>query len=68
MLTIEDVDPESDISLGTPISIGNYTGNLGTFTIPQTTTPGYYILYVYFEYHAENITAIYNAITVQLKG
>lgn len=66
-MSIEDVDPENDISLGTPITIGNYTGNLGTFVIPHTATPGYYILYVYFTYPAENITAIYNA-AVQLKG
>ena len=66
MLTIEDVDPESDKSLGTRISIGNYTGNLGTFTIPSTAAPGYYILYVYFNYPAENITTIYNT-AVQLK-
>jgi len=66
-MSIEDVDPENDISLGTPITIGNYTGNLGSFVIPQTATPGYYILYVYFEYPNENITAIYNT-AVQLKG
>ena len=57
-MSIEDVDPENDISLGTPITIGNYTGNLGTFVIPHTATPGYYILYAYFTYPAENITAI----------
>jgi hypothetical protein len=65
-MSIEDVDPENDISLGTPITIGNYTGDLGTFTIPSTAAPGYYILYVYFNYPAENITTIYNT-AVQLK-
>ena len=66
-ISVEDVDPESDISLGTPITIGNYTGGLGTFTIPHTAAPGYYILYVYFKYPDYNVTSVFNT-AVQLKG
>ena len=64
---IEDVDPENDISLGTPITIGNYTGNFGTFVLPHTASPGYYLMYVYFKYPVYNITAVYNT-AVQLTG
>jgi hypothetical protein len=39
--TIEDVDPESDLALSTPIILGNYASNSGTFVIPQTASPGY---------------------------
>ena len=66
-MRVEDVDPENDISLGTPIAIGNYTGNSGTFVIPHTASPGSYLLYVYFYYPAYNITLVYNT-AVQLKG
>lgn len=66
-IRIEDVDPESDISFGPPITIGNYTGNIGAFVIPHAATPGYYILYVYLNYPAENITMVYNS-ALQLKA
>jgi len=64
---IQDVDPENDILLGTPINLGNYTGNIGSFVIPHTASSGYYLLYVYFYYPTYNLTAIYNT-AVQLKG
>ena len=64
---IQDVDPENDILLGTPINLGNYTGNVGSFVIPHTASPGYYLLYVYFYYPTYNLTAIYNN-AVLLKG
>ncbi len=64
---VEDVDPESDISLGTPIAIGNYTGNSGTFVIPHTVSQGSYLLYVYFYYPTYDITLVYST-AVQLKG
>jgi hypothetical protein len=66
-MRIEDVDPENDISLGTPIAIGNYTGNLRSFATPHSASPGYYILYVYFKYPVYNITAVYST-AVQLNG
>jgi hypothetical protein len=49
-MSLEDVDPENDISPGPPITIGNYTGNSRTFVIPHTASPGYYHLYIYFYY------------------
>jgi hypothetical protein len=64
---IGDVDPENDILLGTPINLGNYTGNVGNFVIPHAASPGYYLLYVYFYYPTYNLTAVYNT-AVQLKG
>jgi hypothetical protein len=64
---IEDVDPEDDTLLGTPINLGNYTGNIGSFVIPHTASPGYYLLYVYFHYPTYNLTVVYNT-AVQLKG
>jgi hypothetical protein len=64
---IEDVDPETDILLGNPINLGNYTGNVGSFVIPHTVSSGYYLLYVYFHYPTYNLTAVYNTV-VQLKG
>jgi hypothetical protein len=64
---IEDVDPENDILLGTPINLGNYTGNVGNFVTPHAASPGYYLLYVYFYYPTYNLTAVYNT-AVQLKG
>jgi hypothetical protein len=66
-MNIEDVDPEDDISLGTPITIGSYTGDTGTFAIPQTANPGYYLLYVYYYYPTYNLTAVYNT-AVQLRA
>ncbi len=64
---MEDVDPESDISLGTPIAIGNYTGNSGIFVIPHIASQGSYLLYVYFYYPTYNVTLVYNT-AIQLKG
>ena len=64
---IQDVDPENDILLGTPINLGNYTGNIGNFVIPHTASPGYYLLYVYFYYPTYNLTSMYNT-AVLLKG
>jgi hypothetical protein len=64
---VKDVDPESDISVGTPITIGNYTGNSGTFVIPHTAGQGSYLLYAYFYYPTYNITLVYNT-AVQVKG
>jgi hypothetical protein len=66
-MNIEDIDPESDISLGTPITIGSYTGDSGTFAIPDTAGPGYYLLYVYYYYPTYNLTAVYNT-AVQLRA
>ena len=66
-MRIEDVDPENDILLGTPINLGNYTGNIGSFVIPHTASSGYYLLYVYFYYPTYNLTAVYNT-AVLLKG
>lgn len=63
---IEDVDPENDILLGTPINLGNYTGDVGNFVIPHAASSGYYLLYVYFYYPTYNLTAVYNT-AVQLK-
>jgi hypothetical protein len=57
---IEDVDPENDISLSRPINLGNYTGNLGTFAIPSTASPGNYLLYLYLKYPTYNMTVVYN--------
>jgi hypothetical protein len=57
---IEDIDPENDILLGTPIYLGNYTGDTGYFVIPHTANPGYYLLYVYFYYPTYNLTAVYS--------
>ena len=64
---VEDVDPESDISLGTPITIGNYTGSYGSFVIPHTASQGSYLLYVYFYYPTYKITLVYNT-AVLVKG
>jgi hypothetical protein len=58
--SIEDIDPENDIVLSTPIILGKYTGDSGTFVIPQTSSPGYYLLYAYFQYPTYNMTAVYN--------
>jgi hypothetical protein len=58
--SIEDIDPESDIVLSTPLILGKYTGDIGTFVIPQTSSPGYYLLYAYFQYPTYNMTAVYN--------
>ena len=66
-MRIQDVDPENDILLGTPITLGNYTGNFGSFVLPHTVSSGYYILYVYFYYPTYNITTVYNT-AVLLKG
>lgn len=66
-MRVEDVDPENDISLGTPITIGNYIGNSGAFVIPNTASQGSYLLYVYFYYPTHNITLVYNT-AVQVKG
>ena len=66
-MRVEDVDPENDIALGTPIAIGNYTGNSGNFVIPHTASLGSYLLYVYFYYPTYNITLVYNT-AVQVKG
>jgi hypothetical protein len=58
--SIEDIDPESDIVLSTPIILGKYTDDIGTFVIPQTSSPGYYLLYAYFQYPTYDMTAVYN--------
>jgi hypothetical protein len=67
IMRIQNVDPENDILLGTPITLGNYTGNSGNFVIPHTASSGYYILYVYFYYPTYNLTAVYHT-AVQLEG
>jgi hypothetical protein len=59
-MSIEDIDPESDIVLSPPIILGKYTGDIGTFVIPQTSSPGHYLLYAYFQYPSYNMTAVYN--------
>ena len=64
---IEDVDPENDIQLGTSINLGNYTGDIGSFVIPHTANPGYYLLYVYYYYPTYNLTVVYNT-AVQLRA
>ena len=58
--SILTVDPEVDLVFSTPINLGTYTGNSGSFDIPQTASPGYYLLYVYFQYPTYNMTAVYN--------
>jgi hypothetical protein len=57
---VEDVDPEFDLALSTPIVLGNYTGDSGTFVIPHTASPGYYLLYAYVQYPTYNMTVVYN--------
>ena len=55
------IDPEVDLVFSTPIKLGTYTGNSGSFVIPpQTASPRYYLLYVYFQYPTYNMTAVYN--------
>lgn len=54
------IDPEVDLVFSTPIKLGTYAGNSGSFVIPQTASPGYYLLYVYFQYPTYNMTAVYN--------
>jgi hypothetical protein len=58
--SIEDIDPESDLSLSAPIILGAYKGTSGTFVMPQTASPGYYLLYAYLQYPTYNVTAVYN--------
>lgn len=60
--SISDIDPEFDMSFSTPIKLGAYTGNSGSFVIPQTVRPGYYLLYTYLQYPAQNMTAVYNTV------
>jgi hypothetical protein len=38
-MSIEDVDPESDLTYSTPINFGTYGSNYGTFVIPHTVSP-----------------------------
>src|SRR6476646_2488784 len=66
-MRVEVIDPEKDLSLGTPITIENYTGSTGTFVIPHIASQGSYLLYVYFYYPHYNITLVYNT-AVQVKG
>ena len=58
--TVEDVDPEFDLALSTPLILGNYAGNSGTFVIPHTASPGYYLMYAYLQYPTYNMTVVYN--------
>ena len=58
--TVEDVDPEFDLALSTPLILGNYAGNSGTFVIPHTASPGYYLLYAYLQFPTYNMTVVYN--------
>ena len=60
--SISDIDPEFDMSFSTPIKLGAYTGNSGSFVIPQTVRPGYYLLYTYLQYPVQNMTAVYNTV------
>jgi hypothetical protein len=60
--SISGIDPEFDMSFSTPIKLGAYTGNSGSFVIPQTVRPGYYLLYTYLQYPAQNMTAVYNTV------
>lgn len=65
-MRVEDIDPENDISLGTPITIGNYTGN-SNICYTTHSNQGSYLLYVYFYYPTYNITLVFNT-AVRVKG
>jgi hypothetical protein len=60
--SISGIDPEFDMTFSTPIKLGAYTGGSGSFVIPQTASPGYYLLYAYLQYPAQNMTAVYNTV------
>ena len=49
---IEDADPENpaEMSLGTPVNIGNIATNGGSFVLPNTLATGNYILSVHLQY------------------
>jgi hypothetical protein len=64
-MSIEDVDPEFDLTYSTPINFGTYVSNYGTSVIPHTVSPGYYLFYTYLQYPTYNMTAVYNT-TVQV--
>ncbi len=51
-LKIEDADPEdpADLSLGSPVNIGNIATNGGSFVLPNNLAPGNYIIYVHLQY------------------
>jgi hypothetical protein len=59
-MNIEDVDPESDLALSTPINFGTYGSNYGSLVIPPTVSPGSYLFYAYLQYPTYNMTAVYN--------
>jgi len=60
--SISDIDPEVDMAFSTPITLGSYHGEIGSFVIPQTVRPGYYLLYTYLQYPGQNMTAVYNTL------
>lgn len=64
-MSIEEVDPEGDLTLSEPINFGTYGSDYGTSVIPHTVSPGYYLFYTYLQYPTYNMTAVYN-IAVQV--
>jgi hypothetical protein len=60
--SISDIDPEVDMTFSTPITLGSYHGEVGSFVIPQRANPGYYLVYAYLQYPALNMTAVYNTL------
>ena len=60
--SISDIDPESDMSFSTPVTLGSYSGQIGSFVIPHSVKPGYYLLDAYLLYPTLNMTAVYNTL------
>ena len=58
---IQESNPESpdEMTLGTPITLGNYAPGTSGFIIPSNLPPGNYILYVYLQY-PEGITGVFS--------
>jgi hypothetical protein len=60
---LSGIDPETDLIQQTPlIPLGSYQGNVSSIVIPQTTHPGYYLIYVHVHYPSLGITTVYSAL------
>lgn len=66
---IQEANPESpdEMTLGTPITLGNYAPSASGFIMPSNLPPGNYILYVYLQY-PEGIAGVFSNLATVEKG
>lgn len=68
-IKIQEANPESpdEMTLGTPITLGNYAPGASGFIMPSNLPPGNYILYIYLQY-PEGITGVFSNLATVEKG